>query len=322
MKRRTFLAATAGLSLAAPAFAAPKPYERFLGAGWQVPRATVLEVWPADVNLDIAGMLTAVEEWTIPSDSQLVIRLKDGEHVQMKTLAIRHPHGNRLAIVGNKADAGKVRIQWSGTDDGLYVGAGYVLGLLDGVTLEHTAPQTRGNGSAVLADEGGVIMCGTQVRARNFYYGFQARIGGVIRCSGTESQGGGDANYFAFNGGHIIARNAKATGARDEKKKLGSGFVAEYGGTIDAVGAVADFNYLAGFTALSDGAIRAYDSSASHNGQAGYYANTGGRIVAHRAVARANCGAGVLAPERPADVSGVGLVNQANQAGANTCVAF
>lgn len=320
MKRRTFLLATASLSLAAPAIAVPRPYERFLGEAWRLPRASTLEVWPAELGLDIGAMLAAVDAWAIPADSQLVIRLKDGEHAQKRTLAVRHAAGNRLAIVGNRAEPGRCRIQWAGADDGLYVGAGCVLGMLDGVVLEHTAPQARALGSAVLADEGGVILCGPRVRARHFYYGFQARIGGVIRCGGTESEDAGDANYFAFNGGHIFARNARAHGARDEKNALGSGFVAEYGGTIDAADSVAQYNLLAGYTALSNGAIRAYGARAEHNGRAGFYAAGGGRIVAHRAQARANCGDGLLTLDGGSGISGNGIVNAANAAKAQTCV--
>lgn len=319
-KRRTFLLAAAGLACGGPVLSAPREYERFLGAAWRVPRATTLEVWPSALGLDLAGVLSAVDEWTVPSDSQLVVRLKDGEHAQQRTLAIRHPAGSRLAIVGNRSEPARCRIVWSGPDDGLYVGAGCVLGLLDGVVLEHAAPRARGLGSALLADEGGVIRCGTQVQARHFYYGFQARIGGAIRCAGTESHGAGDANYFAFNGGHLYARKARAFGARDEKNRLGSGFVAEYGGTIDAAEALAQYNLLAGFTALSNGVIRAYETRAEHNGRAGYYTATGGRIVAHDARARANCGAGLLAQDGGDGISGNRIVSEANSAKPQTCV--
>ena len=319
-RRRRFLLGVAGLACGAPVLAAPREYERFVGTAWHLPRATALEVWPSALGLDLAGVLAAIDEWSVPSDSQLIVRLKDGEHAQARTLAIRHPAGNRLAIVGNRADPGRCRILWSGADDGLYVGAGCVLGLLDGVVLEHAAPQARALGSALLADEGGVIRCGTQVRARNFYYGFQARIGGVIRCAGTESHGAGDANYFAFNGGHLFARQARAFDARDDRNALGSGFVAEYGGTIDAAEALAQYNLLAGFTALSNGVIRANDTSAEHNGRAGYYTAAGGRIVAHNGRARANCGEGLLAQDGAGGISGNRILNEANSARPETCV--
>lgn len=281
MKRRTFLAAAVplgALSLDAPALAAPREAERFLERAWRLPRGAAYELRLGALGLDLAGALAATDAWSVPPDATLVLRLADGEHHHARTLAVRHPAGARLAIVGNREHPERCRLLWSGPDDGLYVGAGCVLGLLDGLTLEHAAPGGRALGSAVLADEGGTIRCGAAVHARHFYYGFQARIGGVIRCAGTQSHGAGDANYFAFNGGHLYARKALATGARDERQGLGSGFVAEYGGSIDAEGAVARENLLAGFTALSNGVIRAHGAVAERNGRPSH-TDSGGRVL-------------------------------------------
>lgn len=320
MNRRHFLFAALSVPLVGrPGFAAPLGAEKFLDANWRLPRSTALEIWPSKLGLDLSALLMAIDDWSIPLDSRLVIRLDDGEHPQRQTLQIQHEAGKRLSIIGNVNAPARCRLIWNGPEDAIYVGSGAVLGLIDGVVLEHASRRTRGLGSAILADEGGVVHCGPRVQTRNFYYGFQARIGGVIRCHGSESSGAGDANYFAFNGGHISAEGAKASSAEDRDKGLGSGFVAEYGGTINAESAVASYNFLAGFTALSNGVIRAYGSQAHNNGKAGYYANTGGTIVAHRASARANCGDGVRSLDRPTGISGNGLLNEANNADPKNC---
>lgn len=278
----------------APASSAPvRQGEKNLGRDWRLPRGTVLELWPASLGLDLSAVVAAVADWAIPSTSRLVIRLGDGEHALLAPVVFRSQDGDRLSIVGNLNRPELCRVIWQRPEDAFYAALGRQVGLVDGVTLEHARPKARGIGSAFLADAGGTIRCGAGVRVRGFYYGFQARHGGSILCRGTQSHGAGDANYFAFSGGHIHAEGALAESASDPDKGLGGGFVAEYGGTINAVGTVARYNALAGFIALSNGAIRAYDSVAEMNGRVGYYSNTGGIIVAHRGVARFNCEDGV-----------------------------
>jgi hypothetical protein len=320
MRRRQFLLASASLSMGVrPAWSAAV-LEKNFGTDWRVPKATVLEVWPARVAMDLAGVLGAISEWGIPTDSRVVIRLDDGAHVQTKAIGITHAHGSRLSIIGNIAEPERCKLIWSGPSEGFYVGAGTVLGFINGMVLEQKFIPSRGLGSAFLADEGGVIHCGPNIEVRNFYYGFQARFGGVIACRRTISRGAGDANYFAFNGGHISAHGAQALDARDRANGLGSGFVAEYGGTIDANDAVANYNLLAGFTALSNGVIRAHNAKAQHNGKAGFYTNTGGTIIAHNAIARANCGEGLLSFDRADGISGNQIINEANSVDAKSCL--
>lgn len=271
----------------------PLKLDKYLGATWRLPKATVLEIWPSKLSLGLAETLLAVADWSIPYSSRLHIRLTDGRHEQRVSIIGMHPDGDRISIIGNIAHPDLCRLVWSSPNDAFYVPEGKQFGLVDGITMEHVDFDKRGLGSAFLADNGGVIRCGANVIVRNFYYGFQARFGGVIQCAGTKSSNAGDANYFAFHGGHISAPNARADGAHDDAKGLGSGFVAEYGGTINAVNASASYNAFAGFTALSNGVIRAYNSVAEYNGKAGYYTRTGGVIVAHRGVAKDNCGEGL-----------------------------
>jgi hypothetical protein len=268
--------------------------EQYLDTVWVLPRNTVIELWSSRLKKSLNDILKSIDEWTIPGDSHVNIRFDDGLYIYEHSVEIQYQYGKRISIIGNVAHPERCRFEWKGSKDGIYVNAGYVLGLIDGITFQHIDKPNRGSGSAFLADNGGIIFCGKSVIVNDFYYGFQARFGGIIQCSETTCSGGGDANYFAFNGGHISAPSSKSYHANDEEKHLGSGYVAEYGGTINAIGAVSEYNALAGFTALSKGSIRAYKSHASHNIKAGYYVNTGGVIVAHDAVAESNCGVGVL----------------------------
>jgi len=296
-------------------------YEKNLGVVWRVPKATILEIWPSHVAMDLVGVLNAISEWSIPTDSRVVIRLEDGVHIQTKTVDVIQDYGSRLSIIGNVKQPERCKLIWSGPTEGFYVGAGGVLGFIDGMVLEHKSIPSRGLGSGFLADEGGVIHCGPNIKVRNFYYGFQARFGGIITCSGTTSRGAGDANYFAFNGGHINAPSTHALNARDDAQNLGFGFMAEYGGTINAVGAVADYNAIAGFAALSNGVIRAYNSKSRYNGVNGYYVNTGGTIVAHNALSQENCSKAIRSSGRAGGITGQNMKNRRNQASTESCKA-
>lgn len=288
-----------------------------LGQPWRLPPATTFVLPLAALGLDLGSALAAVQDWRIPADSRLVLGLADGEHPQSRALWMTHPDGARLAIRGNPSNPARCRLRWNHGGDGLCAGAGTVLGWLEGVTL--VQERRKGLGSGLLADEGGALLCASTVRVDNFYYGVQARRNGTVRCDGITCRGGGDANFFAFMGGHVQAQRALAVAANDPDKRLGSGFVAEYGGSIDASGATARFNALDGYTALSNGVIRAYDSVAQHNRRSGYFTDTGGRIVAHRALADANCGDGLLMRDGPRSITGQDLRQQGNGAPGPTC---
>lgn len=290
--------------------------DRHLGQAWRLPAGNTLLAL-ASLGLDLGSALAAVQDWHIPVNSRLVLDLSDGDHPQSKPLWISHPDGARLVIRGNPAHPARCRLHWRHGGDGLCVGTGSVLGWLEGVTLVQEHQQ--GVGSGLLADEGGALLCASTVQVENFYYGVQARRNGTVRCDGITCKGGGDANFFAFMGGHVQAQRTLAVGANDPDKRLGSGFVAEYGGSIDASGATARFNALDGYTALSNGVIRAYDSVAQYNRRAGYFTDTGGRIVAHRALAEANCGDGLAMRDDSRGITGQGMRQQGNGAPEPTC---
>lgn len=264
-----------------------------LGSAWVLPRAqdqTLMLTSEDAVRLDeIPGLIA---EWHLPPTATLTIALARGEYRLVRTLRMQHPHGRQIRIVGDHANPQACRLVWAPGMDGVFVGEGATLGLLDGVMLvREVADNNNGakdNACAVVASDGGIIACGSAVVSDGFYYGFHARRGGVVRCDGTRVRRAGDAGYFAWHGGHLSARRTQSELASDSKLGLGSGYVAEFGGTIDATGATATSNLLAGFTALSGGSITASNALAERNDHYGLFAAINGSIVAHDAIARGN----------------------------------
>jgi hypothetical protein len=293
--RRAVLAGgLGGLLAGVPQVLRAQGREAQLGQIWRVPRGDVAAVSVDRAGRSLAETLAAIEDWTIPPGARVQVQLPDGEHAVGNTIALRHPDGARIAIVGNKERPERCRIVSERGHDLIYVGQNHVLGWIDGVTIDQVSRANRGLGSALLADEGGVILTGQKVKITGSYYGVTARRNGIVRCGMITVEKGGDCNYFAFQGGHISAPGATAHAASDPTKNLGSGFVAEYGGSIDCEGAQSSYNDLAGFTALSGGSIRAYWSRAQRNGVAGYLARSGGSIIAHDGRTEMNCGRGVV----------------------------
>ncbi len=274
MKRRNLMMGVAALALGAHAAPAPFVGAR-LGSTWTVPTGTSVELWPDELGLDLAGALAAIARWRIAPGARVTIRLADGIHAQRGRVELRHPDGIRMAIVGNVDHPERCRLVWHGPTDGLYCGAGAVIGRIDGVQLEHAVTDARGQGSGMLAELGGTILCGPRMIVRGFSDGCQARHGGVIRCPGMASSGAGHAGFFAFKGGHLHCEGARSAHG------LGSGFMAACGGTINANGALAEHNLLAGFMALAKGVIGAHRATAQNSGRTGFYASSGGAITVH-----------------------------------------
>lgn len=240
--------------------------------------------------------MKAIADWNIPASSQVTLLLEAGIHAQTDCVRVHHRCGARLRIVGSDDAARPSVLRWTKATDGLYVGQNHVLGCLAQVRIEHAARAARGNGSGVLADEGGHVHCGSGVSVSGFYYGFTARRRGSIRCAGSKVEGAGDAGYFAYMGGHLDATETESRRADDRAQRLGSGYVAEYNGTIDAANAVAMECFLAGYNALSGGTIRAHRAVARKNLGSGFQSRDGGVIIAHDASSADNGGYGVGNP--------------------------
>lgn len=73
-----------------------------------------------------------------------MIRLTDGAHRLGRPISIRHPHAQRIAIRGNASMPELCRLPWDGPEDAIFAGAGIHLGEIDGVSIEHANPATRG----------------------------------------------------------------------------------------------------------------------------------------------------------------------------------
>jgi hypothetical protein len=299
----------------------PSDQSEKLNSPWAVPagRDLVIAV-PGDAP-DLTQALAAIAHWTIPSSASVTLSLGPGLHPQAGTVKVHHPCGTRVRIVGAQDSSAPTILAWASPVDGIYVGQTHVLGRLDRVRIEHRRLESRGSGSGVIADEGGHIHCGAAVTVVGFYYGFTARRGATLRCPGTRVERAGDAGYFAYMGGHIDAPESSALNASDSAHRLGSGFVAEYNGTIDGEKAVASGCFLAGFHALSGGAILAHRSVARGNAGNGYQVRDGGVIVAHAAAAIENAGFGVSNPFGNGVFTGNDFENHGNQAGATCGVA-
>lgn len=289
--------------------------EAFLGRDWRTPAQSVTIRVSASGSL--AQAMTQIARWSIPSGSRCVLQFEDGQHQENATIVVNHSDGARIAIAGNSQNPYRTRIICETDVDLIYVGAGQSLGNISGVIFEHTILSKRGLGSALLADEGGSILA-TNVHVDGFYYGFKARRNGSIRCQGSSAKNGGDCNFFAFLGGHISARGCLSSGAKDQANSLGSGFVAEYGGSIDCEGAQSSGNLIAGFYALSNGSIRAYRSRAFRNGFAGYREIAGGVIIAHESISEGNCGHGFVS-DRPNLTASVRFQEIGNNRPAGSC---
>lgn len=320
LSRRSILAGAVSMSVCpAPAIARGTMGDPYLGKAWRLPPGETVAIVVEPQQMTLKAALMAIDDWTFPASARLVFRLADGEHPLDGTLVISHGAGQQISILGSGSS--RCRIVAEGPHDLIYVGQGRSLGFIDRLTLAHAAPTKRGAGSGLLADEGGVILSGRDLKVRQCYYGITARRNGVIRADGTECSEGGDANYFAVLGGQITAQGSIARSANDITQRLGSGFVAEYGGTIDCARSTASLNWLAGYTALSGGSIRAYDTVATENGHAGYLARSNGVIVAHNGQARANCRQSILAQEQ-GSIVGSRLESSSGNSRSTFCSSF
>lgn len=294
LDRRRFLTAMVSIGVSAKAngvMRLTRAHPDMLGREWSLPSGTEVEIPVGDIDgQSLPHVLAAISNWHIPSGAIVTLKLMDGIHDMPGTIAIRHIDGDRLRIVGNESKPSNCVLRWPAKCDGISAD-GTSLGFLNGVTLLREVDNNNGakdNACGLVASDGGRIKTGRNVLVRGFYYGVQARRSGLVRCDGIQVFNPGDAGIFAYHGGHITAMNALVEGASDSLIGLGSGFVAEYGGTIDAASAIAKGNALAGFTALSSGSLLANRSRSENNARYGYYAITNGSIVAHNAIAEGN----------------------------------
>lgn len=232
---------------------------------------------------------------TIVNGAQVTIQLT-ASFTPTRSTNLNHSQGGQISILGSAANPTAIRALAITplSFDGFVCSGGNNFGLLDNFVVDATSKSEAPlNYSGIVATDGARIGCGPGMLVNNYYYSFVGRDGGVTFADSTNATNAGDVAYWGFNGGHVRARNAVGTNARDVANGLGSIFLSEYGGSVDCTGATASGALLSGIAALSGGSTRAYNSTSTGNDGDGFLARDGGVIVAHNATASSNGGYGI-----------------------------
>lgn len=227
----------------------------------------------------ISAALTYLGGLTIVKDAIVTIQVANGTYVQSSVNYCAHPNGVRIRIIGNTTTPASCKIQCA-SSDAFYVPAGYEIGEINGFYLEKTGSKAN---IGVLTDSGSISKLGPMIVTDNFYYGVASRYGGNIVANGTSASdrvlvlNAGDAGFWAYEGGDLFARYGESQGANDSANGLGSGFVAEFGGNIDATSSKSTGSFLAGYGAFTVGSIRAWGCTSQTNAN-GLQLKSNGRI--------------------------------------------
>ena len=232
---------------------------------------------------------------TIARGATVTIQVADGTYTLGSTVNANHPQGSQIRLVGNVTTPTNCVITVSGapTFDALYVDGGNTLGYLDGFKFDLAGKAgITNNFTAVLANNGGTIICGPQITVNNWYYGIAARNGSFVYCRYANVSNSGDVGIWSMNGSSVDAQYASSAGAVDGTS-LGFGFQAEYGSFLDASNASASGCKIAGIAALSGSTVRALASTSSTNTGSGFFARDNGEIECHGATANNNTRYGV-----------------------------
>lgn len=244
---------------------------------------------PADYAT-IAAAWAAIQDWIV--NGTLIIQVADGTHTITSALTLEHPFGENIRLIGNTSTPTNCVIKVSTAINGIYVGDGCSIDLIDGFRIYHDTLAARASTAGILADRGASVKLGTAVRVEGFYWGYFARRGSYIEALSTQATACGDAGYHALDGGMIDATSSTSTNNNASGDSLGCGYVAE-GGIIIANSATATGNWLHGFNAIQNGRIKCTSATGSTSTTGnGFNADTGGAIYAHGANADGNAGYG------------------------------
>lgn len=240
-----------------------------LGNRLVVPQGTTLTVnVPGDVATTQAAM-TAIRGWAIYG--AVNISVAAGTISEAAGVSLAHPFGENINIFGPSVTPGTLptaTISFNGTS-GFYVPRGFTFGTINYLNVSNTG--ARGLTLAVYSDGGKIASVGPTLRISGFYYGVAARFGAYIGASGTGPgvgtivSGAGDASFWSY-GGVLECQFCNGSGANDSGNNLGTGFVCEFGGSMDATNSTATGCFLAGYGVLSNGAIRGWGITSSTNG--------------------------------------------------------
>lgn len=219
------------------------------------------------------------------------IKIADGTYTWPQTNA-SHPQGSAINIVGDTTTPAHVVINYDATNSQYAFEAtnNYTFGLIDGMTIQSNAWLSHGNwnmainplGAAIGTWNGGFIHVGSHVVVTRSYYGIRAINGGKILVgAGTTVSECGDVGFHAF-GGQIWADGTTAFNCADSGSTgpVGTGYLAENGGSLHAELSTAHGNLQHGFAAYN-GALWAVSTISYNNAHNGYFAYQAGHIVAN-----------------------------------------
>ena len=238
---------------------------------------------------DVQAAFDAIQSWVI--SGTVIIQVADGTYDWTRTQKMNHPFGSNIKVRGNIATPNNCVIRGTNppTFDMFVTDNGHHLGELDGFMVSLTAKATLANNfTAVLANNGGSIICGNNVKTNNWYYGIAARNGSFVRCNYANVNNAGDVGIWSMNDSAVDAQYATSTNASDTVNNFGFGFQAEYGSFMDASNANASGCYIAGIAALSNSTVRALTCVSNNNVGSGIYAAMDGTVECHNATANNN----------------------------------
>lgn len=234
-----------------------------------VPYGTTLAVnVPGDAATTQAAM-TAIRGWSIYGTVNIIVAA--GTISESSGVSLMHPYGQNINIFGPTVTPGTAptaTISFNGTS-GYYVPPGWTFGAIDYLNIVNVG--TKGKTLAVYSDGGKISRVGPNaLTISGFYYGIAARFGAYVNASGSGAgiapkvDGAGDAAFWSY-GGVLACQYCVATNTNDSANSLGTGFVAEFSGSMDASYSVSTGNWLAGYGALSGSAIRAWGITSQNN---------------------------------------------------------
>jgi len=196
---------------------------------------------------------------TITGSAFATIQVADGTYNLASTLKPTHPQGARILFLGNQSTPANCVLNFThgGADDGIRVDLGYVVGFMNGFTIQlPTKAAWPNGGSAVKTQHNGHVNSGTAMITDNFYYGGFASRNGSIKAKGWEVKHAGDVGLFGFLGGYIEAVNATVSDTIDSVRGLGTGILGEHNGTVDVQGATVTNSNLWDIAAVNNGHLR------------------------------------------------------------------
>lgn len=222
---------------------------------------------------------------TIVNGATVTIKLADGFITLTRGTSLNHSQNNLINLIGNALSPSSCQlVAVAGTDFDAFTCSSGCFGRLNGFRLSR--PNKAGTG--ILALEADIARVGPEVEVDNFYYSYSSRDGGRMWADGATSRNAGDVGFWAFNGGHLTCKFAKAYDANDAVGDLGFGFQAEYGGTLECEGAFATGNRKAGIAAILGGVVRAHGSISSNNIGSGYLSGAKSHIAVNASTASNN----------------------------------